>query len=213
MNQKKIIERWEKEIPQYEAWGKFIKQYIEKKIVEIRGASIEDFLENVQIRIKKPESLCEKMDRKDKLYEDIRDKVGLRFVVFVGNDINVIDDAIKAGRDMWEYEQKRHAKDQRTDKSEGFHYTGHHYIIKNNKNLSFEDVDILKDIVCEVQVRTIFQHAVECFSHHYEYKKGYRSLEFRKEIARMRALVGVVDEWSAGAATKIGNMEDPWNRA
>ena len=213
MNKEKIINRWEEEISQYRAWGEFIKQYVAQKILEMKGVLIEDFLESFRIRTKNPDSLYEKIVDKGKRYEDVRDKVGIRFIVFGEKDIDVIDNAIKAGSDMWECEQKRHVQDQRTDKPEWFRYVGHHYIIKNKKKLPFEDVDIPPNIVCEVQVRTIFQHAAECFSHHYEYKKGYRTLEFKREIAKMRALVEVVDEWSAEVATKIGDMDDPWSYA
>ena len=213
MNKEKIIKHWESEIPQYEAWGEFIKQYVAQKIFQMNGVLIEDFLESFRIRTKNPDSLCDKMVKKGKRYEDIRDKVGIRFIVFVKEDIDVIDNAIKVGRDMWECEQKRHAQDQRTDEPEWFRYIGHHYIIKNKKKLSFEGIDIPPNIVCEVQVRTIFEHAAECFSHHYEYKKGYRTLEFKREIAKMRALAEIVDEWSVGVAGKIGNMKDPWSHA
>ena len=214
MNQDEIIARWKKETPQYDAWGKFVRRHIAEKIGEMKDAPPEDFLESIRMRLKAPQSLCDKiMSKQGKRYEDINDKVGLRFIVFVENDLDVVVNAMWAWKDVWKCEQSSNAQDYRINKHDAFGYAGDHYIIRNKKDLDFNKVNIPKDTTCEVQIRTIFQHAAASFSHHYSYKKGYRSDEFQREIAKMRALAEVVDKWSAMVAEDVKKMNDPWNIA
>ena len=222
MNRDETIARWKKERPQYEAWGKYIKRYIAQKIDERKNVLIENFCESVPMRTKELESLWGKMEGDDgakenakpKEYEEINDKVGVRFIVFVESDIDVIIAAIEAGDGhVWEYEEKQYAKDKRINEPNKFKYTGYHYIIRNKEDFPCGDINVPKGIACEVQIRTVFQHAASSFSHHYAYKKGYCSSEFEREIARMVALAEIVDEWYAKVAKKIGSLDDPGNRA
>ena len=87
MTETEFLERWREELPAYTAWGKFVAQKLSGAIeTTVSPVSLEAFLKiPVKSRAKQEDSLLQKAFHRNKGYQDpyndIEDKVGLRFVV------------------------------------------------------------------------------------------------------------------------------------
>ncbi|EFH7042094.1 (p)ppGpp synthetase, partial [Escherichia coli] len=89
MNELEFSQLWEKELPMYKAWGDFVVSNICKELSENKERDLNSFLKQPATpRIKEKTSLIDKaFHRKEKSYknpyQEIEDKVGIRFVVLL----------------------------------------------------------------------------------------------------------------------------------
>jgi putative GTP pyrophosphokinase len=92
-----FIDRWRKEHPIYAAWGRFVGVTLSDAIRgRVAPTKLEMFLKLPVIpRIKEQDSILQKAFYRGKKYqnpyEEIEDKVGLRFVVLLTEDGSVWD--------------------------------------------------------------------------------------------------------------------------
>jgi ppGpp synthetase/RelA/SpoT-type nucleotidyltranferase len=121
----------------------------------------------VVYRSKTLKSFLEKIIRKQykKPFHDVTDFAGVRVVFLYRDDLNKIEEVIKAKFDVIEKVDKLNSKD--VDK---FGYGAVHYIAKLKKDYSGARYDDLKDLKCEIQVRTVLQDAWAIIDHHLMYK-------------------------------------------
>lgn len=95
---------------------------------------------------------------------------------------------------MWSYSKDKDFEENRKNDPERFPYESTHYILKNNKDFSFNEVNIPVGIPCEVQIRTLLQHAYAELSHDILYKKNILSEgNVKRFLARSMALVDSAD--------------------
>lgn len=118
-------------------------------------------------RVKNLPSLCEKIERK--VYKDpfneVVDLAGVRVVYLYLSELENIQNIIEAEFEVVEKEDKATSQD--TDR---FGYGALHYVVKIKKQHSGARYDSLKDLLCEIQVRTILQDAWAIVAHHLSYK-------------------------------------------
>ena len=158
--------------------------YILQKV--LMAASIE--YSAITCRAKALDSFCEKLLRKK--YEDplreITDLAGVRLIYLYGTDRKQIEALI----------EKEFQVIEKIDKikqvgPERFGYGALHYLVKLGKRSIGARYDDLKDLVCEVQVRTILQDAWALVAHHLSYKK---ELDVPEELRRkLNALSGLFE--------------------
>jgi ppGpp synthetase/RelA/SpoT-type nucleotidyltranferase len=123
--------------------------------------------ESVGCRAKTLDSFCEKLHRKtyDNPLAEITDLAGVRVVYLYTSDLSRIEGVIESTFDVIE------KVDKLGEKSESeFGYGALHYLIKLSRKSSGARYDDLKDLVCEVQTRTILQDAWAIVAHHLTYK-------------------------------------------
>src|SRR5690554_6791035 len=147
----------------YEQLCAEIAYILKKKLSE---AEIE--FSSVSYRAKTLKSFLEKIVRKtyDNPFADITDFAGVRVVFLYQNDLTKIEAIIKKEFKIIEKVDK--LNDKGIDK---FGYGAIHYIVKIGKNSSGARYDDLKNLVCEIQVRTVLQDAWAIIDHHLVYKK------------------------------------------
>lgn len=137
--------------------------YILKSKIKEGGIEIGSF----SSRVKNLPSLCEKIERK--VYKDpfneVVDFAGVRVVYLYLSDLEKIEKAIETEFDVVEKQDKATSQD--TDR---FGYGALHYVVKIKKQHSGARYDSLKDLRCEIQVRTILQDAWAIVAHHLSYK-------------------------------------------
>lgn len=207
MNQEEFLSKWQSEKPIYQAWGQFIALQISTTL-EKKGINPKYFFKiPVQERIKEDNSLIDKaFIRKSYTdpYNEIEDKVGLRFVVLLTDDIKTIIDIISSN-DMW---NAIHARDYEKEKEEKpllFAYQSMHFILRPTTEIEFNSVSIPTSIACEVQIRTLLQHAHAELTHDAIYKSPkVIKPSVNRTVSKCMALIETTDDFFC-VATKALN--------
>lgn len=197
--QEKFLRRYREDIPMYQAWG----DYVQKKIYENLHMSEEEISKIIKVksepRVKGTNSIIAKaFFRKEKnyenAYEEITDKVGIRFVVMVDKQITIIKKIIE-NTTIWTFSKDQDYEEARKENPSIFGYQSVHYVVRNAYNISENGISIIEGIPCEIQIRTLEQHAYAELSHDYVYKsqKTIES-ETKRFLARSMALNETTDE-------------------
>jgi len=119
-------------------------------------------------KIKTFESFFEKVGRKqikDKQFERIEDVAGIRIICLYRSDLEKIDDIISTNFEVIKKDTFR------TRTEAAFGYSSDHYVVRIPKRCKGPRDDHIKDLSCEIQVRTVLMHAWASVSHHLDYKQ------------------------------------------
>ncbi|MGB3044494.1 MAG: RelA/SpoT family protein [Xanthobacteraceae bacterium] len=207
--EQEFLERWRRESPAYSAWGKFVVEKLAKAIEELAApVALEVFLKiPVKARIKEEESLLQKAFHRGKGYQDpfseIEDKVGVRYVVLLGSEVKKIDEAI-LGINDWIAEKARDYVQEQMLRPYEFDYQSLHYVVRSRNILSFESVEIPADTPCEIQVRTLLQHAYSELTHDTIYKPNVQATpSLKRSAAKSMALIEATGDYFAKVHEEI----------
>ena len=161
-------------------------------------------IQAVSSRTKSIESLSNKVSRKDKYasIDEITDLSGVRICCYFSSQVEEVAKLIKANFSV--------NKDLSVDKGRAvdpdrFGYVSLHYIAK----LSEKRVDLLeyskyKDLFCEIQIRTILQHAWAEIEHDLGYKSEIGIPNpIRRQFSRLSGLLELADEQFDNIKTKL----------
>ncbi|HEB3529751.1 TPA: RelA/SpoT domain-containing protein [Burkholderia cenocepacia] len=203
MNEAELLARWIAEKPIYEAWAGFIRHYVGDQLVPIVApVSLDYFLKVPAIpRLKADSTLVDKALYRKKYknpYDDVTDKVGIRFVVLLTSDIKKVCEIIEAavGKELWEASKDRDYEQERLEKPLEFSYQSVHYVLRAKEGISFDGVSIPAGTPCEVQIRTLLQHAHSELTHDTLYKpKTTAQPEVKRTVAKSMALIEATDEF------------------
>lgn len=192
--------KWDQEQHVYDAWGRFIVLEICSNIEE-RGENLSTFLKlPAKHRLKDEKSLIDKaFYRAGKNYadpyNDIEDKVGVRFVVLVIDDIELICDIIKSS-EIWSFDACKHFHEDKEKSPLLFTYQSVHFVLRPQNAFMFDGVEISTDIPCEVQIRTLLQHAHAELTHDAIYKsKTAIKPRVHRTVAKSMALIETTDDF------------------
>lgn len=197
--EQEFLEKYEKEKQTLEEWGKFIINYIIDEL-KYENYNIDKFLKVPAMpRLKDNNSIIEKAFYRGKNYEnpieDITDKVGTRFVVLLVSEIKIIEDIIEKCN-CWEYSKDKDFEKERDENPTFFNYQSVHYIIMNNKSLTVNNTLIKENTKCEVQIRTLLQHAYSELTHDtvYKPKQNVKPTPIvQRLVARSMAMIETTD--------------------
>jgi putative GTP pyrophosphokinase len=128
-------------------------------------------------------------------------------------DVEVVERVLTAFGG-WVATRERHFEDEIFDDPEVFEYQSVHYLVRSCEEVSFDGRSIPPDTACEVQVRTLLQHAYAEVAHDNIYKskvhvpasvkrlvaRGMALMEstdliFRDAVAELRSVVRSRGEW------------------
>lgn len=141
---------------------------------------------HIHSRPKTLASFCEKITRKkyENPFEEVEDFAGVRLVYLYASDLEKIESLIESEFEILDKVDK--IKDQDVDR---FGYGALHYIVKFKKSNKDGRYNDLRDLKCEIQVRTILQDAWAMIAHHLSYKNVS---DVPKELQRkLNALSGL----------------------
>lgn len=216
MNECEISSRWDADRPIYEAWANFVTNEI---CEAIRAAIIPQQLGNflkipAEPRLKETRSLVDKALFRQKNYNDpyadITDKVGVRFVVLLTSDIKKVEQAICSGSDKWIFSKDRDYEEERQRKPLEFAYQSVHYVVSPPHETIVNGVTIPESVSCEVQVRTLLQHAHSELTHDSIYKpKRTASVEIQRTVAKSMALIETTDEFFERVIEDLHTASEP----
>lgn len=120
-------------------------------------------------RAKTLNSFLEKIQRKSygNPIEEITDFAGVRVVCLYVDDLIKVENAIEKHFEIVEKIDK--LTDRKTDQ---FGYGAIHFVVRLGENSSGARYDDLKNLVCEIQTRTVLQDAWAIIDHHLVYKNA-----------------------------------------
>ncbi|AJI88853.1 hypothetical protein CH54_2098 [Yersinia rochesterensis] len=214
MNENEFLQRWHSEQAMYEAWGKYIVDFISLTLVDCRQKDLKKFLKIPALsRVKEDDSLIDKAFYRDKNYdnpyEDIEDKVGARFVVMLVSEVNDICEIVEeACRDkVWNAIKCRDFNEERKNSPMLFTYQSHHFIIRSNRDFIYKGTTIKDGTSCEVQIRSLLQHAYAELTHEVTYKKKtVIDPDIARTIAKTMAFIETADNFFIDVTEKTANV-------
>lgn len=219
MKESDIKSRWEFDRPIYEAWAKFVRDEICGVVDSaVRPLTFSELLRiPVTPRLKEIKSLVDKALFRGKNYQDpyaeITDKVGMRFVVLLTSDIKKIEDAISVSTN-WYASKDRDYEEERAAKPLEFAYQSVHYVVRASRDLTVNAITIPEGTPCEIQLRTLLQHAHSELTHDSIYKsKRTASHKTQRVIARSMALIETTDDFFEQVVVELGNATEPERNA
>lgn len=199
MTEAKFRSRWQQEKSLYETWGDYVSNSIQRALAN-QGIDLGTFLKvQVTPRVKLENSLIDKAFYRGKEYsnpyDEIEDKVGIRFVVLLIEDIEKVSLAIELNKD-WSFERCKHFEQDKENDPLLFTYQSVHYVVRSKEHLDISDVEVPKHIPCEIQIRTLLQHAHAELTHDAIYKSK-RAVQPRvqRTVAKSMALIETTDDF------------------
>lgn len=208
MNQTEFLDKWHSEKLVYQAWGDFVVSKVNSSIKSL-GHNLSSYVKITPFaRIKDDNSLIDKaFYRPNKSYEhpydDIEDKVGCRFVVLLVDQVEQIADIIRADT-SWIAEECRHFNVERNSAPLLFTYQSVHFVVKAIGCLEFNSVKIPDGTPCEIQIRTLLQHAYAELTHDSIYKsKKIVKPEIQRTVAKSMALIETTDDFFKEVSTSL----------
>jgi len=210
MNESEFKEKWESDKPVYRAWGEYVVNTITQDL-EGRGKNLNEFLKTpAKYRLKDDGSLVDKaFYRPNKKYSDpynqIEDKVGARFIVLLLDDIKEICDVIEKSP-AWSFDACKHFDEDKEKDPLLFTYQSVHYILKPKKEIVVQDITIPESISCEVQIRTLLQHAHAELTHDAIYKaKRTVQPKVHRTVAKSMALIETTDDFFTSVTQQLNS--------
>ncbi|MFY8351629.1 GTP pyrophosphokinase [Pseudoalteromonas sp. SSM20] len=202
MNREDFIKLYEAERPMYEAWADFVLNEINSAILYHAGSQAA-YLEWVKIppsqRVKQVDSLVTKafIRKRNKYkdpYKEITDKAGIRFVVLLTSQLTLLSDIVQSSTN-WTYSKDREFDEWKGDDPRIFDYQSVHYIVYAAENITHKGVEIKAGTPCEVQLRTLLQHAYAELAHDTIYKGNIVTTpEVHRTFAKSMALMETTDD-------------------
>lgn len=176
---------------EFEAWGRFVVARVRDGLDPTQVS-----LQIVASRAKEIESAIGKIARKDykEPLRQMTDLVGVRFVVLISPQIDPIASIVEACSD-WDATLDRDAGQEIMAAPETFGYQSKHYVVRNKADLEFEGQIIRAGLPCEIQIRTIMQHAYAEITHGSIYKPSAGRIppQAKRFVASSMALIETAD--------------------
>lgn len=149
----------------------------------------------ISARTKDFESLSKKIDKKQGKYNslnEITDLVGIRIITYLESEVDLVSELIKK-----EFkEDELNSIDKRILKTDQFGYKSLHIVCSLNDSRSkLSEYSSYKELKCEIQIRSILQHAWAEIEHDLGYK-GKSSIpdEYKRDFNRLAALLETADK-------------------
>jgi ppGpp synthetase/RelA/SpoT-type nucleotidyltranferase len=206
--------------PALKALGDWVTQSILSQLATVLGSTqaVKKFLQiPPEPRVKETDSFLEKaLVRKPKLdpLVEITDQVGVRFVVLLLDDISRIGKIIESGD--WDWQKDRDFQSERIENPDYFAYQSDHYVIHTKSLTQFGGESIPVGLPCEIQIRTILQHAYAEMAHSTAYKPPVRlpdadQKHVNRSLAKGSALIETTDDVFREIKTKLNEYNGSIN--
>jgi len=206
MNEEQALRaRFETKRAALDAWGRFVVEKVSHELAgrlrqagDARSLDQGFFKVPPAARVKDTASFLAKALHRGKRYTDplneITDQVGVRFVVLLGTETKLVGEVVRASTE-WDVAQDRDYFLAREQRPHWFEYESDHFVVRPVHEFEYAGVRISVDISCEIQVRTLLQHAYAELSHDRLYKPECEVPDsLRRLVARGSALLETTDD-------------------
>lgn len=203
MTQEEFLQHWNAQKEAYRAWGHLVRAEVEGQLSKSNPSlDLGSFIKiPANPRLKDEDSLLTKAFHRNKGYTDpfnqIEDKVGVRFVVLLTSEIAKIEQVIESS-DLWVFSLDKDYEADKESRPAEFGYQSKHYVLRAAKDVEHEGVLVPQNTPCEVQIRTLLQHAHSELTHDNIYKRDSTkevSKDVQRTVAKSMALIEAVDDY------------------
>jgi ppGpp synthetase/RelA/SpoT-type nucleotidyltranferase len=207
MTEEEFKSLWQQEKSMHEVWGELVVDEISKSLSD-NEIDLSSFIKiPPKYRLKDDSSLIDKAFYREKNYEnpyeDIEDKVGVRFVVLLLSDIKIIQGVIESNN-LWDFVPSKHFMEDQESSPLLFTYQSVHYVLRPKKEILIGDVTLQPRVACEVQVRTLLQHAHAELTHDAIYKSKKKiKASVQRTVAKSMALIETTDEFFTSVTSEL----------
>jgi putative GTP pyrophosphokinase len=210
-----FVTRWHNEQDIYSAWGEFVCETLTECLKSsLEREAFDRFIRiPVKHRLKDESSLLAKAFHRNKNYcdpyNDIEDKVGARVVVLLTADIRIVEKCILSCS-RWEASMARDFEHERAQNPNVFDYQSLHYIVRSKGGNSFSGISISDGVPCEIQIRTLLQHAYSELTHDTIYKPSVTAEhDIKRAAAKSMALIEATDDYFTQVHSRISELTAP----
>ena len=218
MSEENYRNEFQERVPLLEAFGEHVTQTVIDKIKEDSTiGSINEFLKlPPKHRVKDVDSFIGKIFRKGKNYKDpindITDQVGIRFVVLYYEDIEKIGKIVESNEN-WEFSCDRDIEEEIEADPHHFSYQSRHYVINPKQEIETPAGVLTPEFKCEVQIRTLLQHAYAELAHDTTYKPSQEATaKVKRSVAKTSALIETTDNIFMEVKNTIEDQKKPVTR-
>ncbi|MFM9879765.1 MAG: GTP pyrophosphokinase family protein [Burkholderiaceae bacterium] len=213
MKEPDFLARWTAEKGIYAAWGDVIAKQVLEGLRALDSTIDPEVFVKIppRPRLKGDDSLLGKAFHRSKAYADpyaeIEDKIGVRFVVLLASDVLTLQSVIEGGQ-LWNWSLDKDYEQDRAQRPLEFAYQSKHYVLRAKQNLTYSGVTIPSQTPCEVQLRTLLQHAHSELTHDNIYKAQSGTLvtsTVHRTVAKSMALIEAVDDFFELAIQQLGD--------
>lgn len=186
-----ILAQYDEKIRLYESFAREVEHQV-KLLLDSCHISYN----SIGYRVKTRASLAEKIDRKNGKYsklEDITDISGVRVITYYSEDVDCVADIIESEFDV----DHDNSIDKRAAlEPDKFGYCSVHYVVKMSpERLALREYQMYQGMSCEIQIRSVLQHAWAEIEH----DTGYKSekpipRELRRSFSRIAGLLEIADK-------------------
>jgi putative GTP pyrophosphokinase len=203
MTEQQFLTRWQQEAPMYRVWGDAVVAEVKRQFEILNaGRKFDDLLKiPPKPRLKEDDSMLAKAFSSAKSYtnpyDQIEDKVGVRFVVLLTTDITLLKNAIESST-LWSCSKDKDFDKDRELRPQEFAYQSIHYVVRAASNSTVDGTTIVSGTPCEIQIRTLLQHAHSELTHDNVYKRDTASPvshHVSRTVAKSMALIEAVDDF------------------
>ncbi len=213
MNELELIEKWEREQPLYTAWGAHVMACVLSNLRTLLGdRALEDVVKiDPKPRPKDTSSFIDKAFHRKKYdnpYDDVEDKVGVRFVVLLTSDVRLVGKAIEQCGFIVSKDKDYEADRERLPLE--FSYQSDHFVVRPKTDIVEGEWTFPAGMPCEIQVRTLLQHAHSELTHDRVYK-GQKEAppKVKRNVARSMALIEAADDFFEQVVTDLNELDRP----
>lgn len=178
-------------------WGKLVDQ----TILSILDSLIKDNRLKIppSFRAKDETSFITKALYRKKPYKDpllnIEDKIGTRVVMLTTADVSEVS-ALLMAYEQWVPKKDRDPFDAIKNRPDVFDYQSIHLVVKPLENNGIFPENVVNLLTCEIQIRTLLQHAYAEISHDSTYKGPHKNdREIQRKLAKSMALMEATDDY------------------
>lgn len=188
-NVQNIVDSWSRDKTKYEKLGSIVYKYIKNKITDY------EIIPEIHYRTKDLLSIIKKVKKKqlekEYSYEHLNDKLGIRIICKFQEEMDILDKFIKDNFIVKNVEYKQqHLDFNKLD------YISNHYdsCIKCSSKEFKKHVEF-EDLIFEIQVRTLNQHAWSNTSHSLSYKQeASLPINLKRKVYRLLSLYELADD-------------------
>lgn len=202
MTEGDLKRQFEERRPMLHALGKWVRTIILQELEKQLGSTgaVDKFIYIPSTpRVKETDSFLEKAlirKKKEDPLSEITDQVGVRFVVLLLEDIHRVSGIIESIG--WHWQKDRDHEQEKLTKPDYFAYQSDHYVIRTKTVIDFDGITIPIGVPCEIQIRTILQHAYAEMAHKHDYKPSLQlpdqdQRRVRRALAKGSALIETTD--------------------
>ncbi|WP_347312765.1 GTP pyrophosphokinase [Defluviimonas sp. SAOS-178_SWC] len=151
---------------------------------------------SIEARTKSIDSFLNKLDRESAKYNDplndITDLSACRIICYYFEDIETIDSLI---RDNFAIDERNSVKKDQIENPKEFGYLSRHLVVEmNSDRLKLSEFKRFKGMKCEIQVRTVLQHAWAAIEHKLQYKVNQDVPQpLQRKLFQISAMLEVAD--------------------